>query len=149
MSTCTAHCIYIIKMLRWILIVNGLIRVNRENKSGLRLSGLWHIMVWIRITYKLCASEAMNLYDECSGIQGKILLCMPLLTRCVIDTVLTIPSVSCVMISCVTHVCLVSVCVYTCVYCDMEHTAANFQKPFELLYTNFLYIKLTNVRFLR
>lgn len=44
-----------------------LIRVNREDKSGLRLSGLWHITVWIRNTYKLCASEAMNLYDECSG----------------------------------------------------------------------------------
>lgn len=132
----TAHCIYIIKMLHWILIVNMLIRVNREDKRGLHLSGLWHITVWKRITYKLYASEAMNLYDECSGIQGKILLCMPLLTRCVIDTVLTIPSVSCVMTSCVTQVCLVSVCVYTCVYCAMEHTAANFLQPFELLYTH-------------
>lgn len=55
--------------MRWILIVNMFIRVNREDKSGLRFLGLWYITVWIRNIYKLCVLEVMNLYDECLGLE--------------------------------------------------------------------------------
>lgn len=147
MSTCTVHCIYILLQYcveTWLSTCFILeLTVNRENKLGLLLSGLWHITVWIRITYKLCASEAMNLYDECSGIQRKILMYMPQQTRCVIVTVLTIPSVSCVMTSCVTHVCLVSVCVYTCLLCHGTYCCKLPTTIWVTIYTLFLYTELS------